>query len=93
MLPAPLLRAANSSLSLNAGSLQYVQVPASAVLTPAQITVEAWIESNTVDIVGGNNGTFPNGGSYTNGEVGTAFEFTGGCLATSGDFCLHQGKF
>ena len=34
-------------------------------------------ESNTVDSVNGNNGVFQNGGGYTAGEVGTAFNFDG----------------
>jgi hypothetical protein len=37
MLPAPSLRAANSSLRLNAGSFQYVQVPANTNLTPPAV--------------------------------------------------------
>jgi RecA/RadA recombinase len=34
-------------------------------------------EGDADDVVGGNNGTLPNGGSYTNGEVGLAFNFNG----------------
>jgi hypothetical protein len=35
-------------------------------------------ESNAVDLIGGNNGTFPNGMGFTTGEVGNGFNFNGG---------------
>ncbi len=46
---------------------------------PAPSGIVAWwpAEWNLNDIIGGNNGTLPNGGNYTNGEVGAAFYLDG----------------
>ena len=46
---------------------------------PLPLGIVAWwpAEGNAYDIMGGNNGILENGASFTNGEVGLAFNFNG----------------
>ena len=47
---------------------------------PPPLGIVAWWpgQGNATDIIGGNNGTLVNGTSFTNGEVGSAFDLAGG---------------
>ncbi len=50
-----------------------------AACTPPAAGIVGWWpgQGNANDIIGGNNGTLINGTGFTNGEVGTAFNFNG----------------
>ena len=67
--------AAGSVVSSNAA----LTVSSMSSCDPVPSGIVGWWpgEGNADDVVGGNNGTLPNGGSYTNGEVGLAFNFDG----------------
>jgi hypothetical protein len=60
----------------------FLTVLSHPVCVPAPSGLVAWwrAESNALDSIGINNALSPLGGSYTNGEVGTAFSFGGSSL-------------